>query len=368
MAGPPPVGHGKPVVRKEGPPVDTGLVPDSTKDDEGGHPATPPDLSGLPSGWNKRPFRTGFPTETNVQVGRKTTLRTVPFTNNQLVPKLTELLGNGFGDAIRNKTEFETSHPVKTPHGPLEVKVHYKPEYNGIFFTLSDTQTAGTSLRLDLDKNRTPTKLTSIDDPNNIFSGVFADLGINGVSQALGAVNPQAYQKRVESINNNNYNAVTERLHEAKSDPKRRTPVQGDYYGPDTGVFVQQNGYQAASIETPLATAGVNTCSALIVIDRKNKRHYLAHVDPSSTADQIAKSVRDSFNNLEGLEVYVMEEMMLSGTLQNIWTALKNMGLEENLKFISNPGFMSPGIGTQNGKTFNPTTTFQEKSTERIAK
>lgn len=282
------------------------------------------------------------------------------------MPKLTTILGNGFRDAIHNKTEFETSHAVKTPHGPLEVKVHYRSQYNDIFFTLSDTQTTGTSLRLDLDKNGSPTKLTSVDDPNDIFSGAFTDLGINDVSQALGAVDPQAYRERVESINN--YNAVTKKLHEAQHDPERITYVQGDYHGPDTGMFVQQNGYQVAPFDTPLATAGVNTCAALIVIDRKGKRHYLAHVDPHSTADQIAKSVRDSFNNLDGLKVYAMEGFSPSGTLQSIYMALEKLGLEKQLKFIPFSGISFPQVGTQNGGMFNPTTTFQKKSTERIAK
>ena len=121
-----------------------------------------------------------------------------------------------------------------------------------------------------------------------------------GVSKALGAVDQKAYQKRIESINN--YDAVTREIREAQSDPKRRTTVQEDYYGPDTGVFVQQNGYQAAPIEVPLATAGVNTCSVLIVIDPMGKRHYLAHIDSSSTAEQIEKSIRDNFDNLEKLQ------------------------------------------------------------------
>lgn len=367
MVGPPPVGHKKPAIKGADQPPDSTNVPPHS-DGGAGVPVPPPspDLIGLPTGWNVQPFRTGFPLEI-VSGERRTTLRTVPFTDTQLVPKLTELLGKGFRDAIRNKTEFEASHTVETSYGPLTVRVIYKPhQHNEIYFHLSDTQTTGTSLWLVLDKNGSPTQFTSIDDPNNIFSGVFADLKMPSASQALGVVDQQTYQKRIETINN--YDTVTREIREAQGDLTRRITVRKDYSGPDTGIFVQRNEFYVASMGVPLATAGVNTCSALIVIDRAGKRHYLAHIDSGSTAEQIANSVRTNFGTLGRLEVYVMEGLMPSGTVQNIYTALKSMGLEKKVKFISFSGSDFPQVGTQNGELFNPTITFRQKSVERITR
>ena len=297
---------------------------------------------------------------------KQTMLRTVPFESKQVMTQLGKLLGTQFNKAVASKADFETVHVVKTPHGPLEVKIHYRPKYGDIFFTLSDTQTKGTSLRLDLDEKGSPTKLTSIDDVDNIFSGVFSDLGIVDVSKALGPVTAQAYKGRIESINT--YEAVTKELQQAKSQPERMVSIQTDYYGPDNGIFVNQNEYQVASISTPLATAGLNTCSALIVIDRVGKRHYLTHIDSSSTPAQIEDSIRTNFSSLSRLDVYVMEGVTPSGTMQGIYTALKRVGLERKLKFVSFSGTGFPQVGTQNGELFNPTITFQRKSTARITK
>lgn len=321
----------------------------------------------LPAGWNKQGFRSGYPMMEAIRgsASTDTLMEARAFTDKSVMLVLKEKLGASFSAAFEKKEGFKNNYTFSTKSGPLTVQVNYRSEYNDIFFTLTDTQTTGTSLRLVLDENKQPKQLISVDDPNNFFAGVFNDWGIPQISQALGPVNNDNYGSRIRKINS--YDEITEELRKASSSPEKRANIDGKYSGPDNGIFVNQNEYDVAPSTIPLATAGVNTCSVLIVVSQREGRHYLAHIDSSADSASIADSIKGRFSYLDETVVYIMEGLQPSGTAQNIYSAAKELGIQDQIKFVSYRGTgMFPQIGIQNGNLFDPTVTFSRKSKAKV--
>lgn len=278
---------------------------------------------------------------------------------------LEKLFGKDFISKIDKKQEAEVEITVDTDCGPVKMKALYRPQYNDIILTVSDTQTTGTTLRIDLNPNGQPKNLASIDDPDKLFGGLLQKAGNGYLAKLIGLPAKENFQKRVQALKN--YEKVTKYLQQAQGDSSRRIPLNNIFTGPK-GIFVPQNYFQVAPLSTPLATSGVNTCAALVIIDKKNNKHYLAHIDPSASPDQILQSIRNSGIDLFNCEIYVMEGMTPSGTVQNIFSALITLRVGDKTKFVSFGGSGFPGITSYNGELFldPPVDYFSEKAKNHI--
>lgn len=276
---------------------------------------------------------------------------------------LDALLGTEYFKAVAKKGEATCEITIQTKYGQVKVKAQYRPEYSDIILTVSDTQTSGTTLRIDLNTQGQPINLASIDDSSKLFGGLLRDGGAKYLTKLFGPVDENLFSKRVMQLTN--YEKVTKYLREASADNSRRISLAEPYNGPK-GTFVAQNYFKVAPLNTPLATSGVNTCAALIIIDKKSGKHYLAHIDPSASVEQIQRSLGGI--DLSSSEIYVMKGMTHSGTVQNIFTALMQKGVENRAKFVFFSGTGFPGITSYNGELYldPPTGYFTEKSKDRI--
>ena len=95
-----------------------------------------------------------------------------------------------------------------------------------------------------------------------------------------------------------------------------------NYYGPDKGIYVPQGCYKVANFDVPLATAGLFTCAALVVVNQEKGKHYLAHIDHGVSQKQI----EDSLSNIElsNCNVYML------GHIDTVVSALQHKGIKED--------------------------------------
>jgi hypothetical protein len=156
---------------------------------------------------------------------------------------------------------------------------------------------------------------------NVLYRAAFNDLGSSDAT---------LFANKVTQIVN--YEKTTKMLAEMTGEADRRVDVGEKYFG-NAGTFVNQATFKTAPIDATLATAGINTCAGLVVIDRAHEKQYLAHIDSTISPEQIKKSLRGV--DLSQSEIYVMEGTTPSGTVQNILTALSDDPKAlKNLKFL----------------------------------
>ncbi|MEM6729903.1 MAG: hypothetical protein AAF658_00015 [Myxococcota bacterium] len=295
---------------------------------------------------------------------RRFDYRRIPFTTAQTLADLKRLAGDELTRALANGDDYKAGHIIATPAGEAEALVQYRTQYHDIFVTLTDTQQEGTSLRIELDESNRPTHVSEIDDPDHVISGLMYIWGIDGLTPALGEPSPHRLHARLGALAE--YRTIQEELRLRSADPALRIAVDKSYTGPADGVFVDQDEYSIAARSTPLSTAGLDTCSAFIVTGPD--AHLLAHVDSSSSPDEIAALITNNFDNPSQLSFAVMEGPTPSGTLQAVYTALRRLGVEDNMRFASYEGRgVSYAVAVRDGELYLPTgPEFAEHSTQSI--
>jgi hypothetical protein len=122
-------------------------------------------------------------------------------------------------------------------------------------------------------------------------------------------------------------------------------------------TYVVQPSFQIASFRTPLATDGLLNCAALIFLDRRAARHYLAHIDMTISARQIRASFKGF--DLANSERYILPGPLCEETAQNIMAALSAKGKGQNLQVLGYSGFGLRGITSYRGELFLPPTRAQ---------
>ena len=281
---------------------------------------------------------------------RETVVRYFPVDRRDVQMDFVSFLGQENIDRLGTGREFSFKKQLNTRFGDVELNITYRAQYSDIYIYLPDTQTTGLSMRIELDKQFNPKVFVLIDDKTSYFTTLFAETGLSQFSRCLGTTNPEVFQRTLQK--QVDYQTTTKMLIALTTDIKRRTDITETYSG-ESGIFVEQDHFKIATIETPLATAGINTCAGLIVIDRAEGTHYLAHVSPITDVNAIKKSL-ETFGDLEDQEIYFMEGMTPSGTVQNILTAiLDNPKALEKVRFLSGGEGLFNGVVIYNGKIFS---------------
>lgn len=272
---------------------------------------------------------------------------------------LSRLLGRPLHEVASKKTEIERTIPVSIPGGTANLKVNYRPEYNDVLINVSEDPEK--SFRVSLDDKGNPETFYLARDRGGILPRLASLAGLNISKELLPDGKSELPEWSRTAIE---FASVRQAVRELTS--KGRSRPAGDYYG-KTGVSVAQGQFQVASLDRPLTTGGLDTCSALVVIDRKSGRHYLAHVDAATNPEGLVRS-------LAGLNLKSAEIALVPGSGWNelsmiqAFKALKSLGVSDRVKIIDGSSGMFAGITLQGGSFFRglpPGTNWPEKG-ERI--
>jgi hypothetical protein len=97
-------------------------------------------------------------------------------------------------------------------------------------------------------------------------------------------------------------------------------------------------------MDVGLVTSSLATCSAIAIADPKDKRQFLGHVDIFTKVTDISAAVQKEFPHLsKDATVFIVKGSMESNTEKNIYLAMKQLGYENQVKFVDLP----PSQGTK---------------------
>lgn len=254
--------------------------------------------------------------------------------------------------SIKDNSVFNDKKVLSTEVGDIQLNIRYRPEYSDLYVTSAETEISGLSLRIKLDESGKPQQLILIDDLNNFFATLFSETGFT-VFNTLGPSNKTQLQSFIEK--RSRIQQIDAIYRDFTTDMNKRHKIDKPYQGKD-GFFVTQGLFRVDRLDVSLATAGLNTCSALVVISKDRKLHYLAHIDSNVSEEEIKKSLIPF--DLDDSEIFIMEGPYPSSVPKNIIGSMIDSSRLNNLKFISTsqPGIFQ-GLTSYGGKLyFGPST------------
>jgi hypothetical protein len=202
-----------------------------------------------------------------------------------------------------------------------------------------------------------------IDDKTNFFATLFDRVDAKELSKSLGPINSEAFAKRLKDITD--YERITSLWQQMATDPKRHIDV-GDQYIGEPGTFVRQGTFAVKPLDKPLATADIDTCAGLVIIDKKAGRQYLAHIDSMVSSESIKQSLKNF--DLARSDIYIVEGNSPSGTVQSILTSiLDNPSALKNLKFLDTHGLL-PALIIHNGKIYQITNDTKDWNSDELSR
>jgi hypothetical protein len=139
------------------------------------------------------------------------------------------------------------------------------------------------------------------------------------------------------------------KLQQINADPSRHVGLpEGEMKG---SVYVNQGDAATAPLNVPLHTADLETCGALVVVDQKNGKQYLSHIDTSIGADRIRQSLTGLDLNDPNTRVYFLAGRTESTVPQQVVQALQGTAAADNFKLVDwNGGPERRGIAVNNGQ------------------
>ncbi len=182
-----------------------------------------------------------------------------------------------------------------------------------------------------------PNRIVAHNDQTHFMPSLFKEMGLPRLAEAAGKPTEFALADKFGKISYADVNAQMSRV-KAQNGPS--IALSEAYKGTDA-LYVKQKMGHSAPITTPLGTAEMGPCSALIIVDKASGRHFLAHVDHVSNPDMLAQSFK-SFN-LKKSDIYILEgpdnaisiNGGLLGSAQRAFMAVaKQPGAAERIKFL----------------------------------
>lgn len=90
------------------------------------------------------------------------------------------------------------------------------------------------------------------------------------------------------------------------------TPLKFEPYFNKKGTEINNFKYpygtisKATSINEPIYTYDIYQCAGLAIIDKKNNKHYLAHVEGHCPIRNLAEDIDKSFEDKDNLEIFIV--------------------------------------------------------------
>jgi len=239
---------------------------------------------------------------------------------------------------------------IETPHGPVEVRVARvkTDQYPGQnYLILSTSQTAADSSRLyiTLNKRNQPISLQPRSNSKDLFAGLLNHAGCPYLANLLGIPDVSTFADQIATLRT--YEQAFDLTREIRLGSTQG--IHPSVYAGERGTYVDQSCYTTTALDIPLSTHHLVTCSALVVIDRNNNQHYLAHVDDFTTKADIEQSLAEL--DLQNSDIYIMRGARAFGTLQNILVVLLEAGLGERVTIVAGNGY-NDGITSHQGEVY----------------
>lgn len=254
-----------------------------------------------------------------------------------------QIFGGELQNAISNGERWIKDTLLDISGSKINIRISYNGR-NGVFITPPDEPER--VMRIDLAPDGTPINIANISDPGLFLSEAATHLGLDMQVQGF-FTNTAAFENWAGELHSTRIQ--NERISEIVSDVERLTRPETSYIG-ETGKYVNQNMFQLSDLDQPLSTHGLDTCSALIVIDAVNGLHYLAHLDATSSPQRIINSLSDL--DIRNAEIFLAPgsgDTVLS--MRNGINALDELGATENLQILQLDGVF-PGVISHNGDVF----------------
>ncbi|MCM8761399.1 MAG: hypothetical protein NC933_04630, partial [Candidatus Omnitrophica bacterium] len=163
------------------------------------------------------------------------------------------------------------------------------------------------------------------------------------------------------------YYAITPiEVRNLSEDLSRRAEAMEICHVTTNAVYVPMMSYKINSRDIPLYIDNVGTCAGLAIDDPQNGKHYLAHFTPACTIQEIQDSIAANFTEKMGLRIYILEGSYAlednSGifsphwlrTVKNIYRALQNLGMIENVMLIKANNSHGSRLMIHNGQLLYP--------------
>lgn len=122
--------------------------------------------------------------------------------------------------------------------------------------------------------------------------------------------------------------------------PKSRklNPISLEGITEGTSIYDYPAFKKADSLNHVITTSGLWQCAALVIINKKEGWHYLAHVTATTGSEDILNNFKDNKINPKGCDIYVLPgiEKQTKYTVGEILTALETVdkNLPEKVQFV----------------------------------
>ncbi len=161
-----------------------------------------------------------------------------------------------------------------------------------------------------------------------LSDGIARSIGVSSVPRALKAGHPANVLAEIADAKLQH----TELFASLLADPKRQVARAAELFE-KSEIHVPQRGFAIRPLNEPIGTDGLLTCAALLVVDKPNRLHYLAHLDGSAEIAGIRESLRGF--DLGKTQNYMMLGQYESNVPIHTFSAIaNNSSAVKNLRFI----------------------------------
>lgn len=265
---------------------------------------------------------------------------------NEMMIELKSILGEEQFNKI-GLEPYESIIDFPTNYGILKVKVSYRKEFNDLFIESPDIAITGTKLRIDFSDLKMPISIVFIDDIDGLFQELFKDKKfLFNKLQELKKYNENRSCSRLRECiaNCKTQNSLIESMRDV-SKYLAATIIDLDV---SKGLYVAQGEYKISDLNTPLYTYGLDTCSALCLIDKEQNCQYFAHVDACFKSENIINSLKGI--DYKNAEVYIMPGLSHDMfALANLFMALQELGIDNRIHYLGYQGAYFPGMVVKEG-------------------
>lgn len=272
--------------------------------------------------------------------------------------------GEAIRSAIKNGEVFTGESIIKTDQGPVRVSLSYDPPSKSLEISVSGTTYQRRTLSFSCNQLGLPTDMEmTVFQEDSSANPFYYILEGCGCSYLAGRISPtlapdhdltsSQMSKTIGLINNKTMLQLdTGSLPIARPDNPLVTHLN-PYHGPQ-GLFVFQGQYNVKPLSVPLATDGLQLCTALIIIDQKNNRHYLAHVDNHVSSAQLIASIEQAGLDLQHSRILIQPGNEArhppQDTITTIMGSLRALRVDRQPEVLEGPG--NNGVTSVNGEVF----------------
>ena len=125
------------------------------------------------------------------------------------------------------------------------------------------------------------------------------------------------------------------------SNHSRGAVTEGFYEGTNRSEYVCMFRQEVKPRDVPLYTRTLTTCTALIIDDEANNKHYLGHFTSADNSEEIKNSICNNFSDFSNIKFYIMrgeDKDKLNISTLNVYDALRQLKIKPDFIKSNNEG------------------------------